>query len=274
MSDFYKNKIILITGAARGIGRCLAEKISDRSPVILILWDRNPDILIEVKEGIHPESSVYTADIDVTDIEILKIESEKLKKQNLLPDIIINCAGIVIGKFFHEHPYVAIERTIQINTTGSMWVVRAFLNEMIERGSGHIVNLASASGYIGNPRMSVYAGSKWAVIGWSDSLRLEMEKLKTGIYVTTVIPGYVKTGMFKGVKAPILVPMLETDEIANLIINGIEKRKQKIEAPFMIRLVPLIRSILPAAMFDWVAGNLLGVYRSMDSFEGREPKSS
>jgi len=274
MTDFYKNKKILITGAASGIGRRLAEKISNRTSVTLILWDRNPETLFEVKEGIKPGSSVYTTDVDITDIELLKSESRQLIEQGLLPDIIINCAGIVVGKFFHEHPFVAIERTIQINTTGSMWVVRAFLNEMMERGSGYIVNIASASGYIGNPRMSVYAGSKWAIIGWSDSLRLEMERLGTGIHVTTVIPSYVKTGMFKGVKAPLLVPLLETDQIADLIIKGIEKKRHKIEAPFMVRFVPFLRAILPAGAFDWVAGNLLGVYRSMDSFEGRKPKSS
>jgi len=273
MSDFYLNKKILITGAASGIGRRLAEKISGRSSVSLILWDRNPKTLIEVKEGIKSGSTVYTTDIDITDIEVLKTESKRLIQQGLIPDIIINCAGIIVGKFFHEHPFVAIERTIQINTTGSMWVVRSFLNEMMDRGSGHIVNLASASGYLGNPRMSVYAGSKWAVIGWSDSLRLEMKRLKAGIQVTTVIPSYVKTGMFKGVKAPLLIPLLETDHIANLIIEGIEKNRKKIEAPFIVRFVPFLRAILPSVIFDWIADNLLGVYRSMDSFEGREPKS-
>jgi len=121
--------------------------------------------------------------------------------------------------------------------------------------------------------MSVYAASKWAVIGWSESLRLEMEKLETGVGVTAVIPSYIKTGMFDGVKAPILVPLLETDDIVDLMLKGIAARKRTIQAPFMVRLVPLIKAILPYKLFDWVAGNLLGVYKSMESFEGRTPKS-
>ena len=274
MADYYQNKKILVTGAASGIGKKFAEKISYTEAVTLILWDRNPDELDKLKEMIGKRATVFVTDIDITDFDLLSEESGKLIQQDLLPDIIVNCAGIVVGKFFHEHPFIAIERTIQINTTGSMWVVRAFLNKMIERGSGHIVNLASASGYIGNPRMSVYAASKWAIIGWSDSLRLEMEKLNTGIHVTTVIPSYVKTGMFAGVKPPFMVPLLETEEIVDLMIRGIEKRKKKIEAPFMVRFVPFIRALLPYALFDWFAGNLLGVYRSMDSFTGRKPKSS
>jgi len=274
MTNYYQNKKILVTGAASGIGRLFAEKISHCESITLILWDRNPDELLDLKKIIGGRANVIVAGIDITDFDILSAESGKLIGQNMVPDIIVNCAGIVVGKFFHEHPFIAIERTMQINTTGSMWVVRAFLNEMIERGSGHIVNLASASGYIGNPRMSVYAASKWAVIGWSDSLRLEMEKLNTGIHVTTVIPSYVKTGMFAGVKAPFLVPLLETDEIVRLMIRGIEKKKKKIEAPFMVRFVPFIRALLPYTLFDWLAGTLLGVYRSMDSFTGRKPKSS
>lgn len=274
MNHYLDNKIILITGAASGIGKRFAEKVSEFNKVTLILWDRNPDILKQMKQELSDQSEVHIAGIDVTDSYHIQLEADRLIKQHLLPDIIINCAGIVIGKMFHEHRYEDIEQSIGINTIGSMWVVRAFLNEMIDRGSGHIVNLGSASGYIGNPRMSVYASSKWAVLGWTESLRLEMEKLGTGIDVTAVIPSYIKTGMFDGVKPPKLVPLLETDDIVDIMIHGIARRKETIQAPFLVRFVPFIKAVLPSAMFDWVAGNLLGVYTSMESFKGREPKSS
>lgn len=273
MKTFYEQKTILITGAASGIGKRFAEKVSEIASVKLILWDRNPDELHLIKDVLKDRAEVHVTGIDVTDRDLIQLEADHFIKENLVPDIIINCAGIVVGKMFHEHSFTEIEKSIQINTSGSMWVVRAFLNEMIDRGSGQIVNLASASGYIGNPRMSVYAASKWAVIGWTESLRLEMEKLKTGIGVTAVIPSYIKTGMFDGVKAPMLVPLLETDQIVDRMLYGIAKRKRTIQAPFMVKFVPLIKALLPYKLFDWVAGNLLGVYKSMDSFEGREPKS-
>ncbi|HMB40580.1 MAG TPA: SDR family NAD(P)-dependent oxidoreductase, partial [Balneolaceae bacterium] len=191
VSRFYTNKTILITGAASGIGRRFAEVISKQAAVNLVLWDRNPDILEQVKDELKHRANVSITSIDVTEADVIQIEADRIIKQNMLPDIIINCAGIVVGKNFHEHSYTEIEKTIQINTTGSMWVVRAFLNEMVERGSGQIVNLASASGYIGNPRMSVYAASKWAVLGWTESLQLEMKRLHTGVDVTAVIPSYI-----------------------------------------------------------------------------------
>lgn len=274
VSRYYQNKTILITGAASGIGRRFAEVISERADVTLILWDRNPDILEQVKEELNSRAKVSITSIDVTEADIIQLEAQRIIKQKMLPDIIINCAGIVVGKNFHEHSYTQINKTVQINTTGSMWVARAFINEMIERGSGQIVNLASASGYIGNPRMSVYAASKWAVLGWTESLQIEMKKLQTGVHVTAVIPSYIDTGMFDGVKAPLLVPILKTDDIVERMITGIANKKRAIKAPFMVRFVPFLKSILPASAFDWLAGNVLGVYSSMDSFKGRKPKSS
>lgn len=269
MSDYFDHKKILITGAASGIGKCFAEIISDRPGVHLILWDRKPEILTENKSKLPESENVIIRGVDVSNIDDVKKAAEVLTADRIEPDIIINCAGIVVGKMFHEHTMEEIKSTIQINTIGSMWVVQLFLNDMIRRGSGHIVNLASASGYIGNPRMSVYAASKWAVIGWSESLRIEMEKLKTGIFITTVIPSYIKTGMFEGVKPPFMVPLLETDKMVKLMIRGISRKKNTIEAPFMVRFVPLIKALLPDRAFNWVAGNLFGIYRSMDSFTGR-----
>lgn len=270
MKNYYQNKTILITGAASGIGRRLAERFSEFDQTTLILWDRSRGQLTELKQRIADRAAVHTAHIDLTDSDHVFLEADHFIKQNLLPDIIINCAGVVVGKLFHEHKVEEIRATIEINTTGSMLVVNAFLSEMMKRKSGHIVNLGSASGYIGNPRMSVYAASKWAILGWTESLRLEMNELKTGIHVTAVIPSYIKTGMFEGVKAPTLVPLLETEHITDLILKGVAKGKNEIRAPFMIHFLPLIKALLPARAFDWIAGNLFGVYRSMDSFEGRK----
>lgn len=270
MIEYYQHKTILIIGAASGIGRRFAERVSSETDVTLILWDLNADALNKTAEKLRKHCSVDKAIIDITDFDRVELEAERLIKQGLTPDIILNCAGIVTGKLFQEHRYYEIDKTLRVNVTGSMFVVRAFLKEMIERGSGHIVNMASASGYIGNPKMSVYAASKWAIMGWTESLYLEMKRNKTGIDVTAVIPSYIDTGMFEGVKAPLLTPMLKTDEIVDRMLKGIAKQKRSIKAPFMVRFTPLLKGILPAAVFDWIAGRVFGVYETMDSFKGRE----
>jgi len=274
MKSFYQNKKILITGAASGIGKRFAEKVYRLADadVELILWDLNAEQLNALRDDltVNGQANVHITGINITDQERIYLESEHLKKENQLPDIIINCAGIVVGNYFHRHTMQEIENTLRINTLGSMWVVHAFLTAMIERGSGHVVNIGSASGYIGNPRMSVYASSKWAIHGWSESLRIEMNRLKTGVKITTVIPSYIDTGMFRGVKAPVLTPILKTDQIVDKMLRGIAAGKTEIRAPFIVHFVPFLKAILPKKVFDWLAGNVLGVYRSMDTFQGRK----
>ncbi|MDA1382144.1 SDR family NAD(P)-dependent oxidoreductase [Plesiomonas shigelloides subsp. oncorhynchi] len=98
-----------------------------------------------------------------------------------------------------------MNQTLAINTNALMHICREFLPGMLEKGEGRIVNIASAAGMVSNPKMSVYCGSKWAVIGWSDSVRLELEMAGyRNIKVTTVTLSYIDTGMFAGVKAPLL----------------------------------------------------------------------
>ena len=206
MTEYYQHKTILITGAASGIGKQFAERVSEAEGTKLILWDLNAESLNELARKLQQICTVDKTVLNITDADRVELEAERLIKQDLLPDLIVNCAGVVTGKLFHNHHYHEIDKTLKVNVTGSMYVVRAFLNEMIERGSGHIVNLASASGYIGNPKMSVYAASKWAVLGWTESLYLEMKQIQTGIDVTAVIPSYIDTGMFEGVKPPLLTP--------------------------------------------------------------------
>ena len=157
---------------------------------------------------------------------------------------------------------------MEINSLALMHLTLEFLPEMISRGSGHVVNVASAAGFTANPKMSVYVASKFAVVGWSESLRIEMEELKTGVHVTTVTPYYIDTGMFAGVQS--LIPILKQDYVVKKIICGIERNKIFVKIPFLIKLLPLIKGVLPTRVFDVVVGKWLGIYKSMSKFTGRK----
>jgi short-subunit dehydrogenase len=117
--------------------------------------------------------------------------------------------------------------------------------------------------------MAVYASSKWAAVGWSESLKLELEQDGTEVKVLTVMPSYINTGMFDGVKAPNLIPLLDPDSITDKIMRAVEKDKARLREPFMVKLTPFFRGILPAPVYDFVAGKLFGVYKSMNTFIGR-----
>ena len=139
----------------------------------------------------------------------------------------------------------------------------------MDRNSGHICNIASSGGLISNPKMSVYAASKWALIGWSDSLRLEMKQLKKAVHITTILPYYINTGMFDGVQSKI--PILDPEASALTIIKAIENNKKMITIPgYIYRFTRLGQALLSINGFDWFAGKALGIYKTMEHFTGRK----
>lgn len=270
MSTF-KNKTVLITGAASGIGLIMGTMALQKGAQKLLMWDINNEALQKTSSELKEQGySVFTKIVDVSNSKVVKEAAQQEIEMHGAVDILINNAGIVVGKTFVEHTFSEISKTMDINSLGLMYVARAFLPAMVKQNKGHIVNITSAVGLSPNPGMTVYAASKWAAVGWSESLRIELEKLKTDIKVLTVMPSYIDTGMFDGVKAPILIPLLNPDRICSKIIKAVEKNKIHLREPFVIKLSPFIRGILPARIYDFVAGKILGVYSSMDSFTGRK----
>lgn len=269
MSTF-NNKTVLVTGGASGIGRLMGLKALQAGASNLIVWDIDKQAMEKMqKECLSKNWSMNYFKVDVSDAEQINTTAQMVMEQIGRVDILFNNAGIVVGKEFLNHRKEEINQTIAINIAGVMHTARAFLPAMIEQKSGHIVNISSAASLMANPGMSVYAASKWAVTGWSESLRLELESINKNLRVTTVQPSYINTGMFAGVKAPLLTPMLEPDDIAAAIIKCVQKNKVILRKPFMVKLTPLLKGILPRRLFDFIAGKLFKVYTSMKTFKGR-----
>lgn len=184
-------------------------------------------------------------------------------------DILINNAGIVVGKYFHEHTHEQIDKSISINATALMHTTLKFVPGMIVKNSGAICNIASSAGFISNPKMSVYASSKWSIIGWDDSFCLEMNQLKKNISVTTIMPFFINTGMFNGVKSKVL-PILEPEKTSERIMNAIEKETKMLAMSLPYWFIRLSQGLLPIPAFDWVMDNVIGVYDTMKEFTGRK----
>ncbi|HAN00851.1 MAG TPA: short-chain dehydrogenase [Marinilabiliales bacterium] len=267
MSSF-NNKTLLITGGASGIGFLMAQQAIAKGAGKLIIWDINEQglhkAIAQLKTSL-PESYGYV--VDVSSADQIKETAQKVKNELGRVHILINNAGVVVGRYFHEHTHADINFTIGINTNALMHVALEFLPEMMENNEGHLVNIASAAGMVANPQMSVYCASKWAIIGWSDSVRLEMKKLKKKVKVTTVTPYYISTGMFDGVKS--IIPITKPETAAEKIIAGIEKDKAFIRMPWLVYTLPLVKGVLPLGWFDFIVGKGLGVYKTMDHFKGR-----
>jgi len=264
-----KQSIALITGGASGIGKLLGQQLLEKKCSKLVVWDIDENKLDQISsEWTDNGYDVYPYLVDVTRTSQVDEMAEDVLKHVGPVRILINSAGIVVGKNFEDHSALEIDHTIDVNIRGVMQVTRAFLPAMIRSKSGHIVNISSAAGMIPNPKMSVYAGSKWAILGWSESLRLELEQHHRRLRVTTVTPSYIDTGMFKGIKAPLLTPLLEPEEIVEQIILAIQEDKILVRAPRIVNFLPLLRGVLPTRLFDFTAQQL-GVYDSMEGFKGK-----
>lgn len=272
MSSF-NNKIILITGGASGIGYLMGLKSLQRGALKLIIWDVDEDKLIEAASQLSKKGyNVETDRVDVSDFKQVHEAAERVLEQHSV-DFLFNNAGIVSGKNFDTQAMEEIKKTMDVNSLGLMYVARSFLPAMIEKKEGYIINIASAAGLTPNPGMSVYAASKWAAVGWSESLKLELEKNQTGVKVLTVMPSYINTGMFAGVTAPLFMPLLDPDDITTKILDAVERDKARLREPFIVKLTPFFRGVLPAKIYDFVAGKIFGVYDSMNTFIGRKKNS-
>ena len=263
-----EGKNVLITGGASGIGKIMARLLLERKAKVII-WDINQQKMNETISELKPKGDVVGFIVDVSNVEAIQETAKKVKLEVAVVDVIINNAGIVAGKYFHEHTTVDIVKTMEINAIAPMLITREFLGDMLNQNSGHICNIASSGGLISNPKMSVYAASKWSLIGWSDSLRLEMKQLKKNINVTTIMPYYINTGMFAGVQSKI--PILEPEAAALTIVKAIEKDKIMLTMPgYIYRVTKLGQALLSIKAFDWFTGSVLGIYKTMEHFTGRK----
>ena len=264
-----RDRTVLVTGGASGLGYLMGRRFLEEGAAQLIIWDIGEGALRRVTEELSAGGhKVRGFRVDITNLPQVQEAVKSLTQAGLAVDVLVNNAGVVVGKTFVDHTPEDIERTMTVNAVAPMHVTRELLPGMVARRTGHIVNIASAAGLVSNPRMSVYCASKWAMIGWSDSLRLELDLGRTGVKVTTVTPYYVDTGMFAGVRSPV-IPILEPDEVARAIVSAVKQDSVILRLPRILYLLPLVRGILPRPLFDLIVGRWLGVYRSMDAFRGR-----
>jgi hypothetical protein len=266
-----KGSIVLVTGGASGIGRLMGDMCLQNGAASLVIWDINNEKLDQTTRELRAlHFIVHPYCVDVSNLQQVMDTAAKVREEIGIVNILINNAGIITGnKTFSEVTHAEVDKTMAINTNALMHVTLEFLPEMIRKRSGHIVNISSAAGLLANPQMSVYCASKWAVAGWSESLRIELEQGRTGVHVTTVNPSYIDTGMFSGVSTSPLIPLLKPEALAAKVVRAIKTNRLFVRAPFMVKILPFTRGILPARMFDLVAGKWFGVYHSMKGFKGR-----
>jgi short-subunit dehydrogenase len=246
--DRWRGSVVVITGASRGIGRTLALMAAQRG-ARLGLIARSKDELDGVLAAAGGNGAVAAADI--TDIGAVDAAIASIVNELGPVDILVNNAGAGAYSAFLQTDVDVFERLMRLNYLGTVYVTKAVLPSMVERGSGHIVNISSIAGRIGTPFESAYSASKFAVTALTEALDVEVRPL--GIGVSMVNPGPVQTDFFdaRGVpyarKSPKPVP---PEKVAKAVIAAVDKDRLEQLVPKMLQGAVVTRHLLPP-LFRW-----------------------
>ncbi|MGH8454014.1 MAG: SDR family NAD(P)-dependent oxidoreductase [Nevskiales bacterium] len=218
MKDF-KDKLVVITGGNSGIGEAIALAFA-REGARLILTARDTGRLEAVRKRCEDlGAQVETFAADVTDEQQMQALAAHVHARHEAVDVLINNAGVVMAGLLTEVETADWRRLHDINVMGVVHGCRAFLPRMVARGQGgHVVNMASASGFVGMRGMSTYCATKFAVVGLSECLRAEVRRSRIGVSV--ICPGYVKTPIAGKVK---LVGALSSETARKRIANEFDR---------------------------------------------------
>jgi 3-dehydrosphinganine reductase len=235
MTDYYLNKLVLITGGSSGIGLNLAFQLAEKGASVFILA-RRQDLLdsavLEIRKHANNNQQKFGAILaDVSEPKQLAEKINGFISEFGVPDILINSAGVTRPGEFVEQDIEYFRWMIDINYLGTVYVTKLIVPGMIKRSSGHIINISSIAGFIGGYGYSAYCGSKFALSGFSEALRSELSG--HNIRISVVYPSDVKTpqleeeNKYKPALTKALVEgnteLMEPDKVASIILSGAAK---------------------------------------------------
>ncbi|XDV17266.1 hypothetical protein PO909_023163 [Leuciscus waleckii] len=269
-------ELVLVTGAGSGIGRLMAMEFA-RLDARLVLWDINENALKETARAIKEElgARAYTYTCDCSEREEVYRTANQVKREVGDVTILINNAGIVTGKKFMDSPDALVEKTMEVNSLAHFWMYKAFLPAMIAGNRGHLVSIASSAGLIGVNGLADYCASKFAAVGFAESMALELLASGCdGVKTTIVCPFFINTGMFDGAntKFPRLMPILEPEYAVRKIVDAVRRDQVYLYMPRSLYFAIALRNFLPTKI-GVLLGGYLGAFNFMAKFKGHGKKS-
>ena len=275
-NQYYAGACVVITGAGSGIGRLMALRIVEEGGRVAI-WDINGEAarttadMANAQVGADPSDPKAIAfTVDVTDnAAVQRAAAETIEALGRV-NVLINNAGVVSGAPFEDLTEQQIRRTFAVNVLSLFWATKAFMPALKKQQRAAIVTVASAAGIVAVARQTDYAASKFAAVGFTNSLRSELKKAGSHIRTLTVCPYYIDTGMFEGVttKFPLLLPILKEQAVADKIVEAVAKGRERLIMPPFAAVAGFVAA-LPPKIADPIYG-IFGLNEGMDHFTGRK----
>lgn len=237
------DKVVAITGGARGIGYETAKALAREGAKISI---GDIDIDEARRSAAELGQSHAAFELDVTDIDSFRSFLDRTEEELGPVDVLINNAGImVIGPFIDERDEIT-RKEVEINLFGVIYGTKLIMPRMRQRGSGHIVNIASAAGRVPLAGEATYCASKHGVVGLTESIQREL--LGTGVDVTVVLPNLAKTELASGMKAGRFLKLVEPVDIAQAIVAAIKSGRAEVYVPKSLGFIIKSTMLMPRSI--------------------------
>ncbi|WP_418003507.1 SDR family oxidoreductase [Mycobacterium sp. PDNC021] len=255
-----RGRRIAITGAGRGIGLATAKALYRRGATIVI-GDLDNESAVAAAGSVGPGTEAYP--VDVSDYESFAAFHKQAAADAPL-DVLINNAGIMpIGRFLDQSAEKH-RRAVEINVMGCINGMHLALPAMVERGSGHIINIASSAGKTPVPGGLTYCGTKAAVIALTETARVEYAG--TGVQFTCVMPSFTNTELIAGTSGVRFIPTVQPDDVAQAIVDAVSHPIADVFVPKIIGPILRTQPLIGRRLRDAI-NTQLGAYSTFLDFD-------
>ncbi|MBU5364778.1 SDR family NAD(P)-dependent oxidoreductase [Enterococcus devriesei] len=254
------DKVVVVTGGSAGLGEQICYEAAKRGAIV-VTCARRINLIGQVKEHCSELSgkAAYAFQLDIADPESVESVIEKIADEVGTVDVLVNNAGFGMFKDFTEFDLADAKKMFDVNVLGMMYFTQKIALSMVEKKRGHIFNVASMAGKMATPKSTIYSATKFAVLGFSNALRLELKP--ANVWVTTINPGPIATEFFDKADPSgnylenLGGIVLDPKKVAATIVNKMGKPTREINRPFIMEGASRFYGLFPH-IGDFLAGGL------------------
>jgi short-subunit dehydrogenase len=275
----FRKKVAAITGASSGIGRALALELAAQGCELALASNSNQKALAETARlARRHKVKVSMMRVDVADRAQVQTWADAAIREHGQVHLVINNAGVVHAGTVEKTPLEDYEWLMAINYWGVVYGTKAFLPQLLAQGEGHVVNVSSVFGLFAQPGMSAYNSSKFAVRGFTESLRQELDLARRGVSATCVHPGGIKTNIAAAGRVSESIAELTgkppdaasadfeklfrttAEQAARQILAGVRRNARRVLIGVDARSADAMQRLLPGG-YQWLVGGAMRLLR-------------